>query len=302
MADNQKYYYMRLKEGFYEGDELLVLEAMPDGHLYSNILIKLYLKSLKNNGKLMFNERIPFNAQLIATVTRHQVGTVERALKVFQELGLIEVLDNGAIYMLDIQSYIGKSSTEADRKREYRREISTQKQLIGQMSDECSREIEIDIEKELDKELDIEEEKEIKKKETFVSLIDDYTTDPLLVSALKNYVEMRKKMKGYTTHALKINLNTLSKLTEDDATKVAIVEQSIGGSWRSFYPLKENVQPKKEVMPEWTKEEVVTTKDEHLEELKKRYMLLKISNNIAEMDKIKDLYFDLTMKDIEEDI
>lgn len=152
--------------------------------------------------------------------------------------------------------------------------------------------------------LSIEEDREEKKsKETFVSLIESYTTDPLLVSALKDYVEMRKKMKGYTTHALKLNLNALSKLSNDDATKVAIVEQSIEHSWKSFYPLKENVQPKKEVMPEWTKqEETTSTKDEHLEELKRRYMLFKLSNNQHEMDKIKDMYFDLTLKDIETEI
>jgi hypothetical protein len=145
------------------------------------------------------------------------------------------------------------------------------------------------------------EEDRKEKKETFVSLIESYTTDPQLVSALKNYVEMRKKMKGYTTHALKINLNTLSKLTEDDATKVAIVEQSIEHSWKSFYELK--VQPKsKEIVPEWTKQEETTTKDEHLDELKRRYMLFKLSNNKTEMDKIKDMYFDLTLKDIETEI
>ena len=293
---------MRLKEGFYEGDELLVLEAMPDGYLYSNILIKLYLKSLKNNGKLMFNERIPFNAQLIATVTRHQVGTVERALKVFQELGLIEVLDNGAIYMLDIQSYIGKSSTEADRKREYRREISTQKQLIGQMSDKHSRE----IEKEIDLDIELEEEKEIKNKETFVSLIDDYTTEPLLISALKNYVEMRKKMKGFTTHALKINLNTLSKLTNDDTTKVAIVEQSIEHSWKSFYELKHSVmkETKEKPLPSWYTEttEAGSTKEDHLEKLKMQYSIYSKYGPEDKLENIKSLYKDLTGRNIEDDI
>ena len=303
MADNKKYYYMRLKENFFDSNELTVLESMQDGYLYSNILLKLYLRSLKDNGKLMFNDRIPYNAQMIATITRHQVGTVEKALRIFQEMGLIEILDNGAIYMLDIQQFIGKSSTEADRIRTYRMEIENQKMLDGQMSvqmyDKCTPEIEIekDIELEIDKE--IEEEK--KKKETFVSLIDDYTYNPLLASALKDFVEMRKKKKGYTTRALKLNLRTLSSLATDDDTKIAIVEQSIEGTWNSFYELK--VKPKsKEIVPEWTKQEQETTKDSHLEELMKRYLMFKMANNQTEMDKIKGLYFDLTLKDIETDI
>lgn len=127
MADNQKFYYMRLKEGFFDSDEMKLLESLPDGYLYSNILLKLYLKSLKQNGRLMFNDRIPYNAQMLATVTRHQVGTVEKALEVLREFGFIDVLETGAMYMLDIQSFIGKSSTEADRKRQYRKRIAEEK-------------------------------------------------------------------------------------------------------------------------------------------------------------------------------
>ena len=166
MADNRKYYYMRLKEGFFDEDAIKIIESMPDGYLYSNILLKLYLKSLKFDGRLMFNERIPYNPSILATITRHQVGTVEKALEIFEQLDLIEVLDNGAIYMLDIQNLIGKSSTEADRKKEYRARINSEKaklltdggQETGQMSGQTHPEIEIDIE--IEKELDIETEKE----------------------------------------------------------------------------------------------------------------------------------------------
>ncbi|MTV69440.1 DnaD domain protein, partial [Streptococcus pneumoniae] len=127
-----------------------ILESMPDGILYSNILLKLYLRSLKNNGKLMFNDRIPYNAQMLSTITRQPVAVVEKSVGIFKEMGLIEVLDNGAIYMLDIQNFIGSSNTEADRKREYRRKIALEKgqKLLGHssghLSDEQAPEIEIE--------------------------------------------------------------------------------------------------------------------------------------------------------------
>lgn len=142
MSDSKKYYYLKLKEDFFESDEMILLESLPDGYLYSNILMKLYVRSLRNEGRLMVNDKIPYNAQMIATVTRHQVGTVEKALSIFQELKLIEVLDNGAIYMSDIQNFIGKSSTEADRKREYRSRIEAEKTaLLGQMSEQEERQM-----------------------------------------------------------------------------------------------------------------------------------------------------------------
>ena len=40
---------------------------MQDGMLYSNILLKLYLKSLKYGGTLQLDEHIPYTAQMIAT-------------------------------------------------------------------------------------------------------------------------------------------------------------------------------------------------------------------------------------------
>ena len=131
---------------------------MPDGYLYSNILLKLYLRSLKYEGRLMFNNRIPFNSTMLAQVTRHSVGTVEKAMQVFRELELIEVLDSGAIYITDIQNFIGQSSTEADRIREYRKRINKEKQgvqMLQQTNDKGTPEIE--LETEIDIELEIEE-------------------------------------------------------------------------------------------------------------------------------------------------
>ena len=163
MSDNKKYYYLRLKDNFFDSDELKILESMKDGYLYSNILLKLYLRSLKNDGKLVVNDRIPYNAEMLASVTGHQVGTIKQALSMFKELGLIEILENGAIYMLDIQNFIGKGSTEADRQRLYDRRISeerkqkklTQSRNLEEIFEKSTPEIEIELEK------DIEIEKEI---------------------------------------------------------------------------------------------------------------------------------------------
>ena len=74
MADNRKYYYLKLKEDFFDTDEMKILESMKDGYLYSNILLKLYLKSLSNSGRLMYRNVIPYTPEILATLTGHQVG------------------------------------------------------------------------------------------------------------------------------------------------------------------------------------------------------------------------------------
>ena len=158
MADNKKYYYLKLKEDFFDTEDMKLLQAMKDGYVYSDILLKMYLQSLRQGGRLMYRGIIPYTPDMIATLTRHQVGTVEKAISILQQMGFIEILDNGAIYMIDIQNFIGQSSNEADRRRSYRKMIDDEKAMLseqkgvtnvttnvitndGQMSDKCLPEI-----------------------------------------------------------------------------------------------------------------------------------------------------------------
>ena len=145
MSDNRKYYYLKLKENYFDDDSIVLLESMQDGVLYSNILLKLYLKSLKHGGRLQLDEDIPYTAQMIATITRQQIGTVERALQIFLKLGLVEVLDSGTFYMSNIELLIGQSSTEAERKRAARlqnKALSAPRTSGGHLSDTRPPEIE----------------------------------------------------------------------------------------------------------------------------------------------------------------
>ena len=195
MSDNKKYYYLKLKDNFYDSEEMIMLQNMPNGYVYSDILIKLYLRSLKNDGKLMLNDSVSYTPKMLATIIRHKEKDVKNALKIFHELGLLEIMENGAIYMLELQNFIGESSTQADRKRAYRDKIITEKgtgnqisedkktkagdknvskmshkkvdksedicpqnvpQLSPKSEDKNPPEIELEIEKELEKELEIE--------------------------------------------------------------------------------------------------------------------------------------------------
>ncbi|AEY65830.1 phage replisome organizer N-terminal domain-containing protein [Clostridium sp. BNL1100] len=237
MSDNKKYYYLKVKENFFDSEEMIILESMPDGYLYSNILLKLYLRSLKNEGKLMFNDRIPYNSTILSQVVRHPVGVVEKAIQIFKDFGLIDILNNGAIYMLDIQNYIGQSSTEADRQRDYQKRIAQDKGILplpeckksnrksNKKSDNKSnRKTTPEIELEIEKDIDIELKK--KSKTALESAIDDF----------KDY---RKKIrKPMTDRAVQLLIIELNKLASDDETKIQILNQSIVNGWQGVFELK----------------------------------------------------------------
>ena len=168
-----RYFYLMLKENFYDSDDMVLLESMENGYKYSNILLKLYLRSLKDKGKLMYKDRIPYSVEMLAKLTRHDPDTVRRAIEIFKNMGIIEILDNGAIFMMDIENYIGKSSTEADRRRAYDRRIAAEKKelLLANNSDiSCENSCEkshahIDIELNTDINTNIDIEKDIKKEQ-----------------------------------------------------------------------------------------------------------------------------------------
>lgn len=212
---NGRYFYLMLKENFYDSDDMVLLESMENGYLYSNILLKLYLKSLKDKGRLMYKDRIPYNVEMLAKLTRHNTDVVRRAIQIFKDMGIIEILDNGAIFMLDIENYIGKSSTEADRRRKYDRRIADEKkQLLScEKSHEVSHENScekshehIDIESDIDIDTNINIYKEENKKEEnkkgieilnneFEALWANYPNKQGKASALKSYIKARIKDK-----------------------------------------------------------------------------------------------------------
>ena len=248
MADKRKYYYLKLKESYFDDDAIVLLESMPDGILYSNILLKLYLKSLKNGGKLQLDEHIPYTAQMIATLTRRQIGTVERALEIFRQLGLVEQLDSGAFYMTDIELMIGQSSTEAERKRAARlenRALAQSRTNGGHLSDICPPEIE--IEKEID--IELEKEGEIEKISPYfygeyknVSLTDE------------EYGKLKDKMQGHR---------------EEMIEKLSTYMQSTGRNYKDHYAtLVHWYEQDKGKLKEGSKSKVYTFEDydkgEHL--------------------------------------
>jgi len=163
MTENRRYYYLKLKEYFFNSETMMILESMQDGLLYSNLLLKMYLMSLKSGGILLLGDHFPHTPQTIATCTRHQIGTVERGLKIFLQLGLIEILTDGAYYMTDIQLLIGQSSTEGERKKRERSRLQRQKLLPSGGVDICPPNSRVDkcppiLEKEKDIELDTDRE------------------------------------------------------------------------------------------------------------------------------------------------
>ena len=124
MSENHKYYYLKLKDNFFDSEEMKLLDTMKNGKDYQILYLKLCLLSLKNDGALMFKGMIPYDFSMISTITNMSIDTVKTALELFKKIGLVTVTDTGTIYMSDIQLLIGQSTTEAERQQKYRQRIT----------------------------------------------------------------------------------------------------------------------------------------------------------------------------------
>jgi len=161
VSENKKYYYLKFKENYFDQDHIKVIESMENGYIYSLVLLKLYLKSLKFDGQLKINEYIPYKAdkiEVLSKVIGHDPDHVMHALNLAKDLGIVEIMRTGEIFIADIQNFIGQSSTEGERKKQYRDRLKScnSQQLAnvdknGTFADK--RPPELDIEKELNIEL-----------------------------------------------------------------------------------------------------------------------------------------------------
>lgn len=78
---------------------------------------------------------------------------------------------------------------------------------------------------------------------SYDAIIDGYTESPELRDALREFIKMRKMIKApMTDRALTNILAKLDRMAGDDATKVAILDQSIERGWRGVFELKDAPQ------------------------------------------------------------
>ena len=150
--DNKKYYYLKLKDNFFERPEIKAIEGIESGYEYICIMQKMYLRSLCRSGKLMLTDTIPYSVKTLASVLGHKQETIKYAIEVFKQFGLLEIMNDESIYLLEIQNFIGESSTEADRIRNYRERIKNEKSIPYI----CTPELELELE--LEKEIKIKKE------------------------------------------------------------------------------------------------------------------------------------------------
>ena len=124
----EKYYWLKLQRDFFKRHDIQIVESMKNGKDYVLFYLKLLCESIDHEGRLRFSEAIPYNDDMLATITHTDIDVVRSAVKIFTELGLMELQDDGTFFMNEVQKMIGSAVDNANANRQ-RRFRERQKQL-----------------------------------------------------------------------------------------------------------------------------------------------------------------------------
>ena len=225
MSGSKRYYWLKLNENFFEDDTIQWLEEQENGKDYVIFYLKLCLKSLDGEGKLIRyvgENLIPYDIKALSRLTSTPLDTVAVAMKTFLDIGLIERLDTGEIFMKQIDEMIGTETQYAVQKRRQRALNSKQDELSGQCPDnvlKCPTEIEIEKEIEIDIEIEVEDINKppftLKDKEFIINewnkLDKNIPTIIKLNSGTKRYDSLNARVNDYGIEKIKEAIKNINK-------------------------------------------------------------------------------------------
>jgi len=130
----KKRYWLKLEKGFLQSKYIKIIKAQDNGDKYILFYLALMLESIETIGHLRLSDTVPYNEKMLATITDTNIDVVRTALKMFQELGIIRVLEDRTIFLPDVPKLTGKECESADRVRVFR-----EKQKLLQCNDDVTK-------------------------------------------------------------------------------------------------------------------------------------------------------------------
>ena len=153
-TDKKRFYWLKLKKDFFQQHQIKVLKALPNGRLYALIYLELMAESTTHDGELRYSKMLPYDTITLASVIDEDKDNVEKAIETLINLELVEILDDGTIYMREIQKLIGSETGKAERMRDYRERKKLENATFLPQCSQENREQRIDRERYIYKDIE----------------------------------------------------------------------------------------------------------------------------------------------------
>lgn len=251
MSDTKKYFWLKLKDDFFDEKYIKALRRLPQGDSLVIVYLKMQLKSLKTEGIIKYEQILPDAISELAMLLDEDENVVRLAINALINFGVVERWENETFYMVAMQQLIGSETASAARVRKHRAlKSGTDKTALPAAEQpgalhcnagvtECNTEIEKEIEKEIDTE--IETEKSEKKRSKTASRFTPPTLDDVRNYCIErnNGVDPERFVDYYTSNGWKVGKNSMKdwkaavrtwEKTESQNTHSASVKSSTGSN------------------------------------------------------------------------
>ena len=133
--------WIKIITDLFDDEKVLMIESLPSADSIIVIWFKLltFAGKQNNDGVFIMNNRIAYTDEMLASIFRRDINIVRLALKVFEEYGMIEIVDN----VITIPNWNKHQTLDAyERKKErdrlYQQERREKQRLLVQKSFEES--------------------------------------------------------------------------------------------------------------------------------------------------------------------
>jgi len=160
--------WIKIVTDIFDDEKILLIESIPEADAIIVIWFKLLTLAgkINNGGVLMFNEKLPYTDEMLATIFRRPVNTVRLAIKTFEQFGMVETINNTiTIPNWSKHQTLDQLEERKEYMKNYMREYrEKQKQLAeGKVNSKVNSKANVNS---LEEEVDIEVEEEVEEDTT----------------------------------------------------------------------------------------------------------------------------------------
>lgn len=156
MSDNKRFYWLKLKDDFFDSRKMKKLRKVAGGDTYTIIYLKLQLLSINNEGVIEFEGTDEDIYHQLALDIDEEIDDIKMTLAFCNANDLIEYV-NDDVFLSEVPALIGSETASTRRSRKHRRKqkaLQSNGQALQCNTDATKCNTEIDIDK--DKEIEIE--------------------------------------------------------------------------------------------------------------------------------------------------
>lgn len=118
---SKKFYWLKLKNTFFNQKEIKLLRRIAGGDTYTIIYLKMMLLSLDNEGTIYFDSVADSFEEELSLELDEDVENVQVTLSFLKTKGLLEIKNEDEFFLNEVPTIIGKETDSAERVRRYRR-------------------------------------------------------------------------------------------------------------------------------------------------------------------------------------